>query len=76
MPSLKQIHGETMENRRVQHDAAAAIAKACLDVVASCVHPSNYKDAWDEFYVIAKAGIEAYKIQVARMQQRLHPSQN
>jgi len=62
--------------KRLQHDAAVAIAKACLDVVASCVHPSCHKDAWDEFYLIAKSGIEDYEIQVDRMQHRLHPSNN
>ena len=65
-----------MPSQRLQHDAAVAIAKACLDVVASCVHPSCHKDAWDEFYMIAKSGIEAYEIQLNRMQQRLHPSNN
>jgi len=65
-----------MANQRLQHDAAVAIAKACLDVVASCIHPSCHKDAWDEFYMIAKAGIEAYEIRVERVQHRLHPSKN
>jgi hypothetical protein len=63
-------------NARLTHDAAAVIAKLCLDVVASCVHPSCHKDAWDEFYMIAKSGIEAYEIEVNRMQHRLHPSKN
>ena len=35
---------------RLQHDTAVAIAQACLDVVASCVHPSCHKDAWEAFY--------------------------
>jgi hypothetical protein len=65
-----------MVNQRLQHDTAVAIAKACLDVIASCVHPSCHKDAWDEFYLIAKSGIEAYEIHSERMQQRLHPSKN
>jgi hypothetical protein len=65
-----------VNNRRLQHDAAVAIAKACLDVVASCIHPSCHKDAWDEFYLIAKSGIEAYEIQADRMLHRLRPSRN
>lgn len=65
-----------MSNQRLQHDAAVAIATACLDVVASCIHPSCHKDAWDEFYMIAKSGIEAYEIQADRMQHRLRPSKN
>ena len=63
-------------NQRLQHDAAVAIAQACLDVVASCVHPSCHKEAWDEFYRIAVAGLEALAIQAERMQQRLKPSAN
>jgi hypothetical protein len=65
-----------MGNQRLQHDAAAAIAKACLDVVASCIHPCCHKDAWEEFYRIAKTGIETYEIHVDRMQHRLRPSRN
>lgn len=63
-------------NQRIQHDAAIAIAKACLDVVTSCVHPSCHKDAWEEFYLIVKAGIETYEIQNQRMLHRLRPCQN
>jgi hypothetical protein len=65
-----------MANQRLQHDAAAAIAKACLEVIASCIHPCCHKDAWEEFYRIAKIGIEAYEIQRQRMLQRLLPSRN
>jgi hypothetical protein len=65
-----------MNNQRLIHDAAVAIATACLDVVASCIHPSCHKDAWDEFYMIARSGIEAYEIQVNRTQHRLRPSKN
>jgi hypothetical protein len=63
-------------NARLQHDTAVAIAKACLDVIASCVHQSCHKDAWDEFYAIARAGIEAYELHVDRMQRRLRPTDN
>jgi len=65
-----------MSNQRFQHDAAVAIAKACLNVIASCVHPSCHKDAWEEFYMIVKSGIESYEIQTHRMLHRLHPSRN
>ena len=65
-----------MANQRLQHDAAFAIAKACLGVIASCVHPSCHKDAWEEFYLIAKAGIEAYEIQTHRMLHKLHSFNN
>ena len=66
----------TVNNQRLQHDTAVAIAKACLDVVVSCVHPSCHKDAWDEFYMIAKSGIEAYCLQADRTDKRLRPFKN
>lgn len=65
-----------MVNQRLQHDAAVAIATTCLDVVSSCIHPALYQQAWESFYQAAKGGIEAYELQVDRMQQRLHPSKN
>jgi hypothetical protein len=61
---------------RLQHDAAVAIAQACLDAVASCVHPSCHKDAWQEFYQIARAGLESYEQMARRQEQRLRPSRN
>jgi L-rhamnose mutarotase len=65
-----------MANQRLQHDAAIAIAKACLDVIAPYIPPELHKQAWQSFYEVAKAGIEAYEIHVDRMQHRLHPSRN
>jgi hypothetical protein len=65
-----------MPNQRLQHDAAVAIAKAYLDVIAPCIHPELHKQAWQWFYEVAKAGIEAYGVHVDRTQQRLHPSKN
>ena len=65
-----------MSNQRLQHDAAVAIAKACLDVIAPSIHPELDKQVWQSFYEVAKAGIEAYEVQVDRMQHRLHPSRN
>jgi len=63
-------------NQRLPHDTAMAMAQAILDVVASCVHPSMHRDAFDEFFAICKAGIEAFNIQQQRMQQRLRPGRN
>jgi hypothetical protein len=63
-------------NPRLQHDTAVAIANACLDVIATCVHPSCHQDAWEEFYQIAQAGIEAYCLHDDRMQRRLRPLDN
>jgi len=53
-----------------------AMAKAILDVVASCLHPDCHRDAFDEFVAICKAGVESYDIQRERMQKRLRPGRN
>ena len=37
---------------------------------------NDWPGAFDEFYVIAKAGIEAFCIQENRMLQRLNPTKN
>jgi hypothetical protein len=63
-------------NPRLVHDTAVAIAQTCLDVVSSSVHPSCHKDVWDEFYTIAKAGIEAFCVYQDRINQRLRPLDN
>jgi len=65
-----------VNNTRLQHDAAMAMAKAILDVVASCLHPDCHRDAFDEFVAICKAGVESYDIQRERMQKRLRPGRN
>jgi hypothetical protein len=44
-----------VDNQRLQHDAAVAMARAILDVVASCVHPCCHADALEEFVTICKA---------------------
>ncbi len=65
-----------MSNQRLQHDAAVAIAWTCLDVLFPCLHPALRQQAWECFYQAAKSGIEAYELQVDRMQRRLHPNKN
>jgi hypothetical protein len=65
-----------MANQRLQHDAAVAIATTCLDVIFPCLPPVLHQQAWQSFYQAAKWGIEAYELQVERMQQWLHPSKN
>jgi hypothetical protein len=65
-----------MANQRLQHDAAAAIARTCLDVISPCIHPALHQQAWESFYQAAKWGIEPYELQVNRVQQRLHPNKN
>jgi hypothetical protein len=65
-----------MANQRLQHDAAAAIARTCLDVISPCIHPALRQQAWESFYQAAKRGVEAYELQVDRMRQRPHPNKN
>jgi hypothetical protein len=61
---------------RLTHDVAIAMAKALLDVIAPALREEEQRDAFSEFYEICKAGIEAYEVQVCRMQKRLDPTRN
>jgi hypothetical protein len=63
-------------NTRLQHDAAFAMARALLEIVQNCIRPEDHRDAFDEFYRVCKAGLEAYSVQQTRMEQRLRPSWN
>jgi len=63
-------------NTRLQHDAAVAIATACLDVIFPCIHVALHKQAWESFYTVVKSGLEAYEVQVDRMQKRMKPLEN
>jgi hypothetical protein len=63
-------------NQRLCHDAAFAMAKTLLDIVGPCIREEEQRDAFDEFYRVCLAGIEAYETHVARMESRLHPSKN
>jgi hypothetical protein len=57
-------------------DAAVAIARAILDVVAPCLRPEERRDAFEEFYRVADAGLEAYEASVRAAGARLRPSAN
>ena len=63
-------------SNRLAHDAAYAMAKAILDVIAPTLREEEKRDAFAEFYQVCKAGIEAYELQVCRMQNRLDPKGN
>jgi len=52
------------------------MAKALLDIVQKCIRDEERQDCFTEFYRVVHAGIDAYAIQEARMQQRLNPSRN
>ncbi len=63
-------------NHRLVHDAAFAMALAILDVVSPLLREEERKDAFDEFFRVCQAGIEAYGIQANRMSERMRPSRN
>jgi hypothetical protein len=58
---------------RLQHDAAEAMAHALLDLVKPCLREEEFRDAFDEFYAVCRARIEAYELQIDRMRRRLNP---
>lgn len=65
-----------MVNDRLIHDAAVAMSQAMLEIVGPCLRDEEKLDALSEFYIVCKAGIEAFCIQQARMQHRLNPTKN
>jgi hypothetical protein len=63
-------------NQRLIHDTAMAMAQAILDLVAPCLREEEQMEAFGEFYIACKAGIEVFCIQQDRMRQRLRPTRN
>ncbi len=63
-------------NNRLAHDAAFAMATRLLELVETCLREEEKRDAWDEFYAVCLAGVEAFSIQQSKMQQRINPSRN
>jgi hypothetical protein len=62
--------------QRPIHNAAVAMAQAILDIVQPCLREDERLDALTEFYIVCKAGIEAYEMQKTRMLLRLNPTRN
>jgi hypothetical protein len=65
-----------MSNGRLIHDAAVAMAHTLLDMVKPCLREEERLTAFNEFYVICKAGIECFCLQQERMIHRLNPTKN
>ena len=63
-------------HERLIHDAAWAIATALDQAISPALPEDERESAFGVFYTAARAGIEAYEVQLERMQQRLHPSKN
>lgn len=58
------------------HDAAWAIATALVEAMTPALGEGEHQEAFAVFYETARAGIEAYEVQLERMQQRLRPGEN
>ena len=63
-------------NQRLIHDASAAMTQALLDLMQPHLPYEMRLKAVGEFFCICKSGIEAYEIQLNRMQHRLKPLEN
>ncbi len=53
-------------NQSLQHDAAVAMAKCLVNIIAPCLRPEEQGEAAREFYQVIRAGLEAYEQQRAR----------
>lgn len=61
----------------LRHDAAFAAARALVEIVAPCLREEERRDAFEEFYRVCVAMIEAYEQQMQREAARLcKPSRN
>jgi len=63
-------------NHRLIHDHAHLMAQEILAVVRNCLYDHEHRDAWEQFYMIAKAGLEKYETERERMLHRLRPMSN
>ncbi len=63
-------------NLRLQHDAALMITQHCIELLVNVLDEEQKQQATEGIYAISLAGIEAYEVQVDRMQKRLRPLQN
>ena len=63
-------------NERLIDDAALMMSHAIFDLIESCFPEDDRIDAIDEFYLVCKAGIEAYEQQQIRAAYRWKPSRN
>jgi hypothetical protein len=49
-------------DKELQHDTAVAMAYALLEVMDNCLMEMERRDAFEEFYQICRAGVEAYAL--------------
>jgi hypothetical protein len=63
-------------NRRLQNEAAFAMAQSMLRIVRNCVPKELHREAFDRFYRVCLSGIQDYHINENRMMKRLRPGRN
>ena len=63
-------------NQRLIHDARRGDMHAILDLVGSSLREEERAEAMNEFYLVCRAGIEAYEIQSDRLLLRMSPTKN
>lgn len=65
-----------MRSDSLIHDHAMALAKANLDIVASCLREEEQREAFNQFYEAAKATLIHFDERANRMRRRVDPSNN
>lgn len=63
-------------NQRLMHDVALATGKHCVGLVSNVLDREQQQQALQGFYEIIMAALEAYEVQLNRMQRRLRPTKN
>jgi hypothetical protein len=53
-------------DQSLQHDAAVAMAKCLVNIIAPCLREEEQREAAREFYQVIRAGLEAYEEQRER----------
>lgn len=63
-------------NERLINQTAFLMAREILGTVQNCLRPEEHRDAFQEFYATCKRNLQAYQVQMERMEKRLRPSPN
>jgi hypothetical protein len=61
-----------MSNQRLLHDTCFAIAKDMLSLVAHLIRENEHRDAFREFYEVARQRLLCYDAQQERLRRRLY----
>lgn len=63
-------------NQRLCHDCALMMMEHCIELLVNVLDEEQRLQGRDGIYEICLAGIEAYEVQVDRIQKRLRPMEN